>query len=352
MIKQTLAFACGIMIAFSCDAAKLEGPFAHFVVFGDSLSDMGNNTWVISDGGQKGTPIVNIDQATGKRQNWVQFLNDKAFPGQTLYTYAQAETLKNPVDANIDMAFASAETGMNYLNDLSPAAYPPYDTFQCTKPGFISPIQSCVPGVEKQISIYLYLVDGKISPQTLFIIWGGGNDIFNNVQKLLTFYGKNQDKFLLAKGFFTLFTGGFSNEGLNLSHPIGNLQSAYETLIAAGASPSQILVLNLPDIAISPAAKQLANGDQKFLHFFTLMSLNFNMRLKVALWNTNVFSIYDLFNQIVTDPQKYGLTNVTQSCLAQKQGPFCTGYAFYNSKHGTSALDRILADKLFATIGS
>lgn len=350
MIRKAFTFLCSAMFILNCQAAKLEGHFQNFVVFGDSLSDVGNNTWVISNEGVKGTPIVNVDEATGKKQNWVAFFNDKVFPNQKLYTYAQAQSLKNPSEANIDMAFASAETGSNYLNDKGAGPYPPYDTFHCEKPGLVSPTQSCIPGIERQIQLYLSMINRKVSPHTLFIIWAGGNDLFNNVTKLLVFYNTNHDKLLLIKGFTTLFTGSFFSEGIRLSHPIANLQSGYDELIAAGASPSQIIVMNLPDIGISPAAKQFIAGNPELSHLFTLMTLNFNSRLKIALWSAHVFSTYQLLNQVLSNPSQYGFINTQQSCLAAGQAPYCKGYLFYNSKHPTAALGQILADRISQVI--
>ena len=185
MNKLVLSFV--ICLLFNCANANI-------IIFGDSLSDsaslssragdkqdQGNNTWIKTQG-KTGAPITSEDESTHLNPVWGNYLTNN-----TLSPSSQMKQLNvSPLTNNINYAWASSETGENFLNDLSSKPYPPYDTDICLSigPGKIDDNTSCVPSLLTQVQLYLTDVEGKPSSDTKFIIWSGGNDVFNNITKI------------------------------------------------------------------------------------------------------------------------------------------------------------------------
>lgn len=341
----------------------------NIIVFGDSLSDAGpnlksndtgNNDWVITTN-KVGAPITSVDILSSNHPLWINYVANTLLPNSSVIPY---HMLKTPQDAyyyNIDYAYASAETNEHYLNDLDTEhAYPSYVDENCTHPGFVAANLACVPGILKQIDIYLTDVNKHPNPNTLFIIWAGGNDIFNNTAKLLSSFKKetvnnNIAQFLIKTVMFnpqplTNFSNNF------FSYPVYNILKAKDKLIAAGVNVNQIYILNLPDLARTPAAYALAKGKSTLLTLFHLLTKTYNESLLLALskniFNKNnlsanhIISIYDFFNTVLNSPAQYQLTNVTDSCVSVSGDPHCIGFVFFNEKHPTVQMEKLIADKL------
>jgi len=345
------------------------------IIFGDSLSDAGlnqigndsgNNTWA-KNPGHTGAPFTNIDPTTNTRPLWINYFFAKKFPDQIIWPIRIAK--QNNIDLtnnSLNYAFASAETGANYLDDQPGNAYPPYVSAACHAPGNLAPGLYCVPSVLKQIDLYLSDVRHP-DDKTTFIIWAGGNDIFNNVAKLISLL--NQKK-LTDFSNQLINTFSFDNKNINkdncsslfppLSHPVINLIRARDKLIAAGVKPEQIYFINLPDLAKSPAAIKLAKGSDAVLNIVHGISLLFNSSLELGLTKmpfsennllaSHIISAYDLLNEVMIAPTKFTFTKTTQSCVAENATPYCKGYMFFNDKHPTTKIGELLADKVLNAI--
>lgn len=313
--------------------------YSHVIFFGDSLSDTGNNTWCkitdIPPSVQRGAPITNrLHKPTPNNPLWVNhFAANTTLPFKTseLKTYTElSQTERSTYNNNINYAWASAETGDTYLNDLSSLPYSPINT-DCGRPGQIDENISCVPGVLEQIRLYLQDIKGHPDPQALFIIWAGGNDLFNNIIKMLG-----------------------PKPRPDLSHPVDNLHTAVATLIYQHVPRSHIYVINMPNIAETPAGRDLINGRFFKALLVKTISYGYNTLLNLELthrmpWQDNidtnlppghVISGAQLFNHILTSTEaqkKFGLNNVVDACTASytTQFPQCDGYLFFNSKHPT-----------------
>ncbi len=332
------AFLLNLLILL-CLISVFNPAYAHLIMFGDSLSDagshtpledIGNNEWAKAPG-KTGAPIVNPDVSTGLHPLWVNWLvaslyGEKIYPWRVL----QANHL-NPEKYSVNFAFASAETGDHWLNDLSTEAFPPYIDDLCKTPQKINEKKACVPGVLKQIGFYLQAVP-KPSPDTIFIIWAGGNDMLNNIHKLFQW-----------KKIFSL----------PISNPIKNILAAKDRLIAAGVKPEQIYILNLPDLSKTPAGIRIAAHQPSILYAMGFLTRVFNKGLLLTLshdyFNDNnlpashIFSIYKLFNKIIRHPENYNITEVQNSCMNEQAMPACKGYVFFNDKHPTMETGKIIA---------
>jgi thermolabile hemolysin len=115
-------------------------------------------------------------------------------------------------------------------------------------------------------------------------MWIGGNDLVN--------YGSTPDKVIAGQ------------------------QQALTNLIQAGGR--NILLLKLPDVSRAPVyqlkggaatvAAQVLDYNQKL----AALAASLNQQYGV---NIQVFDSYGLFNDLLTNPGKYQVSNTTQSCL-------------------------------------
>ena len=85
------------------------------------------------------------------------------------------------------MAYASAESGNNSINDLDGLPYSEYTT--CSTPQGNS-TWDCIPSAIKQIDLY----EQYRKSNDRLVLWIGGNDFFNNIAKFISFI-KHKIKF-------------------------------------------------------------------------------------------------------------------------------------------------------------
>lgn len=291
----------------------------NMIIFGDSLSDTGNNTWIQATG----APITSLDKQ-GNKYIWVNYLSEKIFKNPAYYS---AKLKSSPLTHTVSYAYASADTSMDYLNANWPNATPqPLVNTKCIRPGLIQNTQgdiisACVPGLLKQIDLYLNDVSQKPSSSTLFFIWAGANDLFYKLP--------SQPPEQILKTAIT------------------NIVQAKNTLMDHGVLAQQIYVINLPDLSKTPYAI-------KYSLKLTAISIAFNTGLMTALTtsdqnhpgipSSHIISMYDLMNNIVQNPEKFQLKNVTQSCTENMESPLCQGYLFFDLKHPTATMHNVIAD--------
>lgn len=352
---------------------------SHVVVFGDSLSDAGmntqmqdsgNNTWARFQG-KTGAPATSLDASTRTHPLWINFFLAKQFPLTFLFPVRVAKQLgMHPSLVHVSYAYAAAETGDHYLNDIAGEKFPPTADALCQQPGKISDSLACVPGILKQIDLYLADVTHPRGAD-LYLIWAGGNDIFNNVNKIISMSDRDHLATLPATIAGALKTSFFPTETPDasaavifpdLSHPIYNLLQAKNRLIAAGVKPEQIYFIDLPDLSKTPAGIQLAKGNPVILAMLSQVSSTFNFSLRAALvYNpldknslpvSHVLSSHDLLNEIFAHPDKYGMTHLAESCVADKKDPLCEGYFFFNDKHPTAKTGKILGEGMAEQVGA
>jgi phospholipase/lecithinase/hemolysin len=375
-MKKTWVKSCvcaSICLLFPLIATASSAIFSNLIVFGDSLSDaaslsleshmkkeqnVGNNYWIHTEG-KIGAPISSEDAVSKTRPLWPNALmSDSTLfdvnPNATRYIYPASQASHqgfSPLRYSINYAWASAETGNHYLNDLNHEN--PYDDIACqtTGAGYLSSTISCVPGVLLQVTAYLKGVGNHPNPRTLIIIWAGGNDIFNNIAKV-THQNKQSSKPILLLKMLNVAYPVWSNEKNDepLSNPVQNLKQAVKILIQAGVPAQNIYVINMPNLANTPAAQEFTKGNKTMLYALTVITEIFNTVLRVNLAfdlpNGNIISASKEFNEIVKNHQKYGFDKLFHSCVQDNAAPDCQGYVFLNGKHPTTEVHRLLANYL------
>jgi outer membrane lipase/esterase len=274
------------------------GLFDNMVVFGDSLSDDGNITL------SQGLPIFRWTTNPGQTG-----LEDVADFFGTPMTPALA--------GGTDFAFG----GAGIVNN---------------SPG----VPASVPTLPTQLGMYLQATGGKADPNSLYAVWGGANDIFYNA------YVASQGGLTPAQVQANLITA--ADTELGMIQQLGQAGARY------------VMVVNLPNIGITPAAA--AQGPAAAAQL-TGMSLTFNNALNAGLANAGVNIIpvnaFAFLNEVVANPSAYGFTNVTTpacsssalACLpAGTPGATSTyqpgtesTYLFADGVHPTTAAHAMLA---------
>jgi outer membrane lipase/esterase len=182
-----------------------------------------------------------------------------------------------------------------------------------------------VENMGRQITDYLS-THPKINSKTLFVVWGGSNDVLNATSP-------------------TQVVTAAIQETLDI-----------QRLIAAGAT--QILVLNLPPLGLTPrlngslTASQTANAASALYNSWlgtgTAVLRDFYRWRHVAIYQVNVFS---LFTQIVANPGAVSLGNITDSA----QNIFAVNpdtYLFWDDLHPTTRGHNLVSEAALQALPS
>lgn len=168
-----------------------------------------------------------------------------------------------------------------------------------------------------------FLAEPRPGGRTLYIVYGGGNDL------------------LAAMG------AGDAEAGIAIDRAVRALGSIVADLVAHGAA--DILVPNLPDIGMTPALR--AAGSEALARA-TALTDGFNAAVDRALANFGAapglrlyrFDVRALAERARADPQAFGFVDITTPCAAL---PSCEGYLFWDRIHPTKAAHAHLAEAAF-----
>jgi len=246
-----------LLVLSSSAAARAQPTFDHLVIFGDSLSDSGNA------GRYSNGPV------------WVEQL---------------AEMLKLPLKP-------SGRGGQNFA--VGGAR-----------------LESGPQSLPAQVGQFLKLP--RLSGRTLYIVWGGGNDVLAAIGEA--------DALSITNG------------------AAASLKRILAELIAHGAS--DLLVPNLPDVSLTPEVQ--AHGTKAITEARRL-SLDFNKAVEQSLsdliHSPTSFRLYRLdvaamAERVRKDPASYGFTNINTPCRASAR---CEKYLFWDEIHPTTEAHAHLA---------
>ncbi|HXR38548.1 MAG TPA: SGNH/GDSL hydrolase family protein [Terracidiphilus sp.] len=285
---------------------SVHGPdYTSIVVFGDSLSDTGNVAHLSEAKYGVRIPGPVADYTDGRFTDGADTLPaaEKYF-GVWIEQFAAELPTKPSVtdslDGGTDYAYGFATTGAG----TSTLTFGPSDSLSVN-----------VDNIGQQITDYL-ATHPKITHKTLFVVWGGANDILT---------ATSQDDVIDAG----------INQALNI-----------QRLIDAGAT--QFIVPNLPPLGSIPRL----NGSPATSVPATEASVLYNEVLSLALPLLRDFNrgkhlklseldVFSLFNQIIASPSKYALVNVTASSQGVAVDP--DTYLFWDDLHPTTRGHNILA---------
>jgi outer membrane lipase/esterase len=298
------ALACGLACASLVSVAAT--PFTSLYVFGDSLSDGGNNRAVLGGAGAgqvitNNSYIPSLPYASGTYSNGPVWVN----------SFASALGLGQFAAPSLGGGGNYAYGGARTTVDGSFFGFPPSATSQANS-----------------------FLTGKISISAdgLYVVAIGGNDARAVLQAVAT--GAPAEATIAAAAT------AYADE-------VGKI---VDSLQAKGAS--RIVVWDTPNLGAAPAV--LAGGPLASL-LGTGIALSFNAALTARLsgepTSVTMFDVFGLFNNIAANPASYGLTNISDACGAVL-GCDADKYLFWDGIHPTARGQVLIADAMLTSVGA
>jgi outer membrane lipase/esterase len=274
-------------------------------VFGDSLVDSGNTQNAL--GGPGITPcaftggVPPCDPAPAS----FGYVDGRFTNGLT-----GADVLNQAIDGT--NSIASTEGGTNY-------SY-----------GGARALGGSLPDIALQVNTFLFDQVGVADASALYLINVGGNDVRDQVQAV-------------NAGTSTL------TDQQVIDNVLGAIAGQVTALQTAGAQ--HILVNGVGDVGSIP--ETLSLGNAAVTHGRAL-SLDLSAQLFAAL-DASVLTLdaIGLYDAALLNPSLFGLPaglDVTGSCLTTGTPPNCSGFAFFDTVHPTTALAGVLGDSMIAAV--
>jgi outer membrane lipase/esterase len=313
-VKWQLVGLLGLALLVTSSIVS-AGTFSSFIVMGDSLSDTGNAFRATSAAPGPAVP-VSPPYFQGHFANGLMWIEDLAT--------ALGLQITPSLAGGTNFAFGGAKTGFDV-----------HDLFQ-------RDLGIAIPSLRTQVTAYrTTLLDPTLTDPTrmrpapadaLYVVWGGANDL----------------RAVISQG-----TQGATPEQI-ASDAVGNIVDIIRTLQSFGAI--YFLVPNQPDLGLTP--QQVARGPQA-MQLGTVLSTAFNRALEQALQQLEAafpveiarLDIATHFQEVTANPQRFGVTNVTDACISGDPfapGTVCTtpdGYIFWDAiGHPTAVAHALIAD--------
>jgi outer membrane lipase/esterase len=285
-----------------CAASLSTSAYSGLVVFGDSLSDSGNNAAVLRrEYGGFPPPPINSDF-------------DYATLPSASDTYSNGWVWTQYLAQSLGLALAPSELGgSNYA----------YGGARVSVNGTGLPGTGLADfpfSLRHQLDTYL-AGGAPVDPNALYIVAGGGNDV----------------RVALETG-----ADAAAAQALVVQYAAATA-GLVQDLRLAGAQ--HVLVLNVPDFGLTPMARAFgASAEASWL------SAQMNAALSLALFNSGA-TIFDTFafqNLTVADPAS-GFTNLTNACAAEVNNCALDSALFWDAIHPTTLAHQKLAEAVLAT---
>ena len=286
--------------------------FSQIIVFGDSLSDDGNIAHQMRDTFFFSYPSSNFDYSD------YRFTDDLyTSPGSSLYSGVWHEQLatsflnlavaRNSLDGGMDYAFGGAttrdgQTERTIINNPFPFSG---GNFTIT-----------IDNIGKQVADYLG--SNTPDPNVLYLLWGGGNDLFDD------------------------------SSATNVTATANRVRTLVDRLALAGAR--KFFVPNVPPLGAVPNSL----GHPSTVAALDLASANYRGELNAALAseqsalaaqgiNIQLYGLDIWLNviRVLAEPAKYGFTNVTDPSQGESVNP--DHYLFWDDLHPTTAAHHEIA---------
>ncbi len=286
----------------------------NFVVFGDSLSDNGNLYEYLKHQLPPSPPYFEGRFCNG--YVWVEQLAKVYYP----------DSWKQHI---LNYAFGGAGVAWSFDDENS------------------SDEDDVLFSLGSEIDSYLLAHQDKASPNSLFTVWIGANNYIAN------HYSPEKVAAGVKKG----------------------IRKSLELLATKGAK--HILVINLPDMGKSPAARMIYSEKELSLcskfHNEGLRDTVADLTKKYPKVQWVLFDAAEVYAEALANPEKYGFTNITDTCYQslvnamiseaddtqfilkmsaslikneQLAKDACDGYFFFDPVHPTALTHKILANIL------
>ena len=318
------------------DFSTQPNPYNNIYVFGDSLSDMGNlfnattATQEFLSGFGLDFPVLppSPPYFEGRFSNgpvWVEKLAEELdielTPATELSVVSPDSEILSPittiednpvvspffngntVNQSVNFAYGSAETGANGTSELG----------------------DFVPGMARQVEFFIddHLQANQTADEdALYILWGGSND----------YLAPNPDP----------------------EQIVDNLETQVESLYGSGAR--NFLIVNLPDLGRVPEANNpdLGASPEELTelvdtHNYLLDSTFEELSDTLTGADFTILDINSVFDEILSNPEEFGFTNVTEPLLdpitlTPTVGANPDEYFFFDTLHPTEPAHDIISN--------
>lgn len=303
-IRSLARAIAGVGLCAAAFAAS-AGPYSSLVVFGDSISDSGNNYLLLSQA-PGGLPPVDI-QGDGSYSKIPSLAGTYSNgPVWTQY-FAQSLglTLMPSLAGGSNYAFGGAQTGVNG-NEIPQLPGFPYS-------------------MTTQLGMFMSAQGGVADPNALYVVAGGGN----NIREALEAIGEGADPNATA-------AATVADYAADMASIVGNLK-------LAGAQ--HVLVLNTPNFGLTPLANAMGVSGQA-----SALSFAMDAALAGALAGSGaqIFDMYGFLTNAVGNAAQLGFSNWTNACGATGSSCDLDTALFWDGIHPTSLAHQQLAAAVYA----
>ncbi|MEQ9552387.1 MAG: autotransporter domain-containing protein [Coleofasciculus sp. G3-WIS-01] len=164
----------------------------------------------------------------------------------------------------------------------------------------------------------------------LYTVWGGANDYLD-------------------------IAPGTNPTDIDTTTTVNTLSNAVTTLIANGAET--IIVVNLPDLGRTPLRLASPFPADAITAAVNQYNRNLNAAMQMLAQNREVqiipLDVNALVNEVLAEPARYGITNVTEPCLNDATDTVCPNpdeYFFWDEIHPTAAVHELLGEAALAVL--
>ena len=292
---KRLAVAAATAIALLASNAAHAGLYSALYVFGDSLSDDGNNYLA---GLYAPTQVI-----TG----------NSYIPS---YTYASGVYSNGPVWAT----YYAGLLGLPLTPSLAGGGDYAFGGATTTSNGFPYSLTN-------QADMYLSNSGGVASSSALYVVAGGGNNARATLAALAAAPAASAPAIIAAAA-----AAYASDTG-----------SIVDQLRAAGAQ--HIVVWDTPNLGLAPA---LLAGGASSIGSFVATAMNGALAARLAGESgVSTFDIYGFGTQLAANAAAYGFSDVTDACGAVAAAD-CSTYAYWDGIHPTTAAHEDIAEAMYA----
>jgi phospholipase/lecithinase/hemolysin len=307
------AHAVLALAGLACAAPAHAGPYSSLVVFGDSLSDIGNDYAITGGGAPTAAYYTDGAGTVGRFSNGKNYVDHLASSlGLTLLPSQRGGT---------DYAYGGART--TYVS------------------GGLSAYGAL--GFNQQVGAYLGS-HASADPHGLYLLWIGSNDLTDAIGRAAT--------------------GDSAAIGTAMSTTLQGIGNAISGLAAHGAQ--HFLIPNVPDLSLTPGVREFDNPALSVLA--QTVSQTFNERLgdllaqpALGALDIRTLDVYAAQTAITLDPAHYGFSDVTSACFSgdvdgsprgSSAVSVCANpgsHMYWDYEHPTAALHAVLGELALAS---
>ncbi|WP_408900137.1 SGNH/GDSL hydrolase family protein [Photobacterium piscicola] len=218
----------------------------------------------------------------------------------------------------------------------------------------------------KQLPLYNWAVGGAAGVNEYGILTG----IYDQISSFNT-YMKSAKNYHIENTLFTLEFG--LNDFMNYDRNVTEVKSDYSTALIrlTDAGAKNILLMTLPDASKAPQFKY-ATADKVALVSQQIKQFNLFIKEQAAYYkqkgiNITFVDAYQIFENVTSEPQKYGFVNAKDACMDINRSSSkdylishsltndCAQhgsdkYVFWGVTHPTTAMHKYIAQKIITSV--